>query len=327
MKVCVLGADGYYGLPLVQRLSKKHQILSLDNFWRRELTEYPSLIDLHSPENIKYCDVKDYDNLFFYLREFQPDYVIHLAEQRSAPYSMKGIDEKHFTITNNITTSLNVMECAKILKFKTIHIGSMGVYGYDKDDIITEGDTVRCPGSIYHLSKVFDNNIFEFYSRVYKCDVVELHQGIIWGIGGRYDYDAVFGTVINRFLVQKIIDMPLTLYGSGNQQRAIINIRNSLDCIEIILNSNLKGFHTFNQYNEIIKLKDIAKIISESYTNIKNPRIENEENTLISSNKKFLNLGLKPIMFNKTHVNKLLININKLKKNIDYKLLNPEIKW
>jgi UDP-sulfoquinovose synthase len=327
MKICILGADGYYGYALKQRLSAKHTLLNLDNFWRRNLTWSPSLTPLHSIDNITECDVRDYDKLFYYLNNFKPDYVIHLAEQRSAPYSMKGIQEKHFTLTNNITTSINVMECAKILKFKTIHIGSMGVYGYDKKELITEGDSIRSPGSIYHLSKVLDNNIFELYNRLYECDIIELHQGIIWGIGGRFDYDAVFGTVINRFLVQSMLDIPLTLYGSGNQERSIINIKNSLDCIELILKANLTGFHTFNQYTQILKLVDIAKIVSKSYLNISNPRIENEKNKLISSNKKLLNLGLNPIYLNKNAITNLLDYLNTHKNNVDHTLINPNITW
>jgi UDP-sulfoquinovose synthase len=327
MKICILGADGYYGYPLFLRLSQNHEVKGLDNFWRRSLTEYPSLIPLHDKEKIEYCDVCDFDKLFLKLKKFQPDYVIHLAEQRSAPYSMKGVSEKQFTIKNNTLSSLNVMECARILQFKTIHIGSMGVYGYDKNEDIKEGDSVRAPGSIYHLSKCLDNSIFEFYSRVYNCHVIELHQGIIWGIGGRFDYDETFGTIINRFLVQKIINHPLTIYGSGNQQRAVINIENSLDCVELVITENLQGFNTFNQYTDIVKLKDIADMISSIQNNLLNPRIENENNVLISTNGKLKKLGLQPIALNKENLNIISNKIVNYKNNIDLNLIYPKTLW
>lgn len=323
-KIAILGADGYYGYPLVERLVKNYTVLGLDNFWRRNLKDSPSLIPINRDYPIENCDVSNHCELFNYLNNFQPDIVIHLAEQRSAPYSMKDVESKNFTINNNTSSTINVMECAKELGFRTIHIGTMGVYGYNNDGTITEGDKTRSPGSIYHLSKCFDNSIFEFYNRIYGCAVTELHQGIIWGIGGRFDYDETFGTVLNRFILQSMLDIKLTLYGSGLQKRPFINIKNSLDCVQLVIKNGPNGFDTYNQYTEI---KSLNELIDYPTKNYKNPRIENENNSLFSTNEKLLKLGLNPIYICKEEVEKIKEQILPYIGNVKKDLIWPKTNW
>mgnify|MGYP001254567681 CR=1 FL=1 len=323
MKIAILGFDGYYGYPLYNRLKKNHNVIGLDNFWRRTCKDSPSLIPRKKPEGIE-CDVTNYKALFKNLNNFKPDVVIHLAEQRSAPYSMKSIEHKQYTIKNNSISTLNILECAKDLGFRTIHIGTMGVYGYNYDGIITEGDIVRGPGSVYHLSKCIDNSMFEMYSRLYKCNVVELHQGIIWGIGGRFDYDETFGTVLNRFILQRMIGMPFTLYGNGNQLRPFIHIENSLDCVELVINNPRSGFETYNQYTEI---KRLSKLLSGDAENYDNPRIEDEDNNLESTNSKLINLGLKPTYINETEIKKIEDVIKPHLHNVKRNLICPKTIW
>lgn len=323
MKIVILGFDGYYGYPLFKRLEKNHDVFGIDNFWRRELINSPSLIYRDKPDGID-CDVTDYDSLYYHLQTIKPDIVIHLAEQRSAPYSMKNTSTKHHTIVNNTTGTLNVLECAKLLTFKVIHIGSMGVYGYNKCDVIEEGDSVRGPGSVYHLTKCFDNSMFEMYSRLYGVNIVELHQGIIWGIGGRFDYDETFGTVLNRFIVQSLLDIPLTLYGNGNQLRPFIHIDNSLDCVELVINTETNGMETYNQYTEIKRLNELIDNKSKC---IPNPRIENEDNILMSKNEKLLRLGLDPIYIDEKEITKIAQVIKPHLHNVREDLIWPKTVW
>lgn len=323
MKIVILGFDGYYGYPLFKRLQQKHEVFGIDNFWRRSINDSPSLIPRNKPNGIE-CDVTDYVSLFSHLKKIKPDVVIHLAEQRSAPYSMKNIVQKQETIKNNTIGTLNVLECAKELKFKIIHIGSMGVYGYNKDSIIEEGDFVRGPGSVYHLSKCFDNSMFEMYSRLYGINIIELHQGIIWGIGGRFDYDETFGTVLNRFILQSMLDIPLTLYGNGNQLRPFINIENSIDCVELVIGTETIGMETYNQYTEIKKL---SELVNSEVKNYKNPRIEDENNKLSSKNTKLINLGLNPIYITEKEINKIKEKVEPYLHEVRKELIWPKTNW
>tara|TARA_B110000503_G_scaffold88087_1_gene133613 strand:- start:4510 stop:5481 length:972 start_codon:yes stop_codon:yes gene_type:complete len=323
MKILILGADGFYGWPLLNRLAKNHTVLGLDNFWRRHNTD-PSLIPLNN-RSIEFCDITNIETFEKIISSFLPDVVVHLAEQRSAPYSMKDYYTKVQTIQNNTLSTLNVAEMAKKYKFHIIHIGSMGVYGYTNH--IEEGDIARSPGSIYHVSKCMDNNLLEFYSRTYGVSVTELHQGIIWGIGGRFDYDATFGTVINRFIVQKMINEPLTLYGKGLQKRAFIHIENSIDCVELAISNRPIGMETYNQYTEIKTIAEIATIVGGVPKNIKNPRIENEQNQLTSSNQKLLSLGMKPIIISQEEILKIEKQLSSFIKNVDIGLIQPTVQW
>ena len=327
MKIAILGADGYYGFPLYRRLQSNHNVLPLDNFWRRKDIKSPSLLPLHLESEIEFCDVSDFNLLWVHLSQFKPDVVIHLAEQRSAPFSMQNITAKQFTLQNNTSTTLNVMEAARQLDFHTIHIGSMGVYGYDKAGQVAEGDVIRRPGSIYHLSKCIDNSIFELYSRLYGVRVTELHQGVMWGVGGRFDYDHIFGTVVNRFLVQKLCGQDLSLYGKGHQQRAFINIENSLDCVELVLEHNGTGMRSYNQYTEILSLTDIADMISLQQTHIKNPRIENEDNVLQSTNQRLIDMGLDPIFITPKSLDEIEASIQPYINNVDNNIMEPTIQW
>ena len=323
MKIAILGFDGYFGYPLYKRLQLTHEVIGIDNFWRRTCKDSPSLIPRKLPKGIS-CDVTNYAALFDVLSNFNPDIVIHLAEQRSAPYSMKNIKNKQHTIINNSIGTLNILECSKILGFKIIHIGTMGVYGYEEKNLITEGDITRRPGSIYHLSKCIDNSMFEMYSRLYNCNIVELHQGIIWGVGGRFDYDEIFGTVLNRFILRRMLNMPLTLYGKGNQVRPFIHIENSLDCVELVIQNKDIGFTTYNQYTEI---KNISKLISGKVQYYDNPRIENENNNLKSTNKKLLKLGLKSIYINEIEINKIEDEIRPFLSRVKKDLICPKTTW
>lgn len=327
MKITILGADGYYGFPLLQTLKKDHDVIGLDNFSRRKIKSSPSLTPLIDRNDIQYCDITSMSEYYQHLKYFLPDVVIHLAEQRSAPFSMLSYDNKKYTLQNNIHTTLNVLEGAREFNYKVIHIGSMGAYGYETEKFIAEDEKSKNPTSIYHLSKEIDTSLFSFYNRVYDVDIVDLHQGTIWGLGGRFDYDAIYGTVINRFILQESLNIPLTIFGKGDQQRSFINIKNSIDCIKLVLKENLNGFHEFNQFGEILSINEIANIFGSSTQNLKNPRNEKEDNILQSTNEKLVNLGLNIIKLTSVEIDIIKNEISQYLNLVDKELILPNYNW
>jgi len=368
-KVIVLGGDGFVGWPTSLYLSSKgHEVIIVDNLSRRNIDnelECESLTPI-SPmgERIKawkektgrtmrfvLLDVaKDYDRFVQLLVTERPDTVIHFAEQRAAPYSMKSSAHKRYTVNNNVNATNNIL-CGIIdsgLDIHLVHLGTMGVYGYNTVGIkIPEGylnievpvqqegangdvkrdpqtavsDSERIgmeiyypprPGSVYHMTKVLDAQMFEYFNRNDKIRITDLHQGIVWGTNtdetliderlvNRFDYDGDYGTVLNRLLMQAAIGYPLTVYGTGGQTRAFIHIRDSVRCIEIaVANPPSKDSRVliFNQMTETHCVRDLANIVSQQtkvpISLLHNPRNEASENGLEVENAKFLALGLKP---------------------------------
>lgn len=266
-------------------------------------------------------------------REIRPDAVVHFAEQRSAPYSMLSPSHRAYTISNNVGATQNVLEALRSLDPSPhlVHLGSVGVYGYSSRAWkVPEGylkvtvphssepnasiDVLHPfePVSIYHLTKCIDAQMFEFYSRYDRLRVTDLHQGIVWGtqtkntevcidLLNRFDYDAVFGTVVNRFLLQAAIEHPLTVYGSGQQTRAFIHLDDAATCINLALENPPTPEERVcvrNQVAECLSVLDVAEIVA-NITGVKvalvpNPRSEADSNTLSVTNQGFHDLGLRP---------------------------------
>ncbi len=352
MKILVLGGDGFCGWPTSLHLSSAgHDVVIVDNLSRRQidvLLEVESLTPIApmstrlatwkkvSGKTIKFelVDIaQQYQLLLATIKKHKPDVIIHFAEQRSAPYSMKSSYTKRYTVDNNVNATNNVL-CALVesgVDAHLVHLGTMGVYGYGwtgsapipegylEVGINTpEGEISReilhpaNPGSIYHMTKTLDQLMFAFYAKNDSIRVTDLHQGIVWGtqtpqtildekLINRFDYDGDYGTVLNRFLMQAAIGYPLTVHGTGGQTRAFIHIRDSVRCIELaIKNPPKKGEKPtiFNQVTEVFRVRDLAKLVSEltgvKINNLPNPRNEAVENELKVDNHKFLALGLKP---------------------------------
>ncbi|MHB1865026.1 MAG: NAD-dependent epimerase/dehydratase family protein [Candidatus Saccharimonadales bacterium] len=352
MKIFVLGGDGFCGWPTSLHLSAKgHEVVIVDNLSHRQidvLLEVQSLTPIAtisqrlatwkkvSGKTIGFINLdiaNEYDRLLNVLKRDKPDVIIHFAEQRAAPYSMKNSKTKRYTVDNNVSATHNLL-CALVeadLDAHVIHLGTMGVYGYGwsgsapiPEGYISvkvetpEGEISReilhpaNPGSIYHMTKTLDQLMFAFYAKNDEVRVTDLHQGIVWGtqtpetikdegLINRFDYDGDYGTVLNRFLMQAAIGYPLTVHGSGGQTRAFIHIRDTVRCIEIAISNPPKRGekpHIFNQMTEVHKINDLAKLISK-LTKAKinyqtNPRKEADSNDLVVENKQFLALGLKP---------------------------------
>ena len=353
MKIIVLGGDGFCGWPSSLHLSNlNHEILILDNLSRRKIDIELGVTSLTPIKSIyerldawkeitgkkilfENCDIsKQYNKLLSIIKEYSPDAIIHFAEQRAAPYSMKGSSGKRYTVSNNLNATNNLL--AAVVESKRdihiVHLGTMGVYGYstagmkipegylsvkvtndEGRDIIQDILYPPNPGSIYHLTKTQDALMFAFYNSNDGIRITDLHQGVVWGtqtdetslderLINRFDYDGDYGTVLNRFLMQSAINHPLTVHGTGGQTRAFIHIKDTVKCIEIALSNppkNNEKVKIFNQMTETHSIKDLAKKIDQisgvGIDFIKNPRKEDDENELYVENKCFLDLGLDPI--------------------------------
>jgi len=276
---------------------------------------------------------KEYDRLESLIKDKRPDSIVHFAEQRAAPYSQKGTKQKRYTVDNNVCGTHNLLTavveadcCAHI-----VHLGTMGVYGYGTsggeipegyiDVVLPGGRDSRIlhpayPGSVYHTTKCLDALLFQFYAKNDGVRVTDLHQGIVWGtntdltsmdprLTNRFDYDGDYGTVLNRFLMQAALNVPMTVYGTGGQTRAFIHISDTCKCIEIAINNPpAEGAQPeiFNQVAETRRVRDIAELISKN-TGVEarflaNPRQEAAENELDVSNRKFRALGFEPTKLN-----------------------------
>lgn len=357
LKVIVLGGDGFCGWPTSLHLSSiGHDVMIVDNLSRRYIDiilEVDSLTPITnvgerisawhevSGRNIDFVNLdlaEEYDRLVSLLKEFRPDAIVHFAEQRAAPYSMKSAQTKRYTVDNNVRGTSNLL-CALVesgIDAHIAHLGTMGVYGYGwsgsapiPEGYLTvkvstpEGDLDReilhpaNPGSIYHMTKTLDQLMFAFYAKNDGIRVTDLHQGIVWGtqtpetalderLINRFDYDGDYGTVLNRFLMQAAVGHPLTVHGTGGQTRAFIHIRDTVRCIEIALaNPPERGDKPtiFNQVTETFRVRDLAKLVADvtetEISFLKNPRVEADENELIVDNQQFLDLGLEPTTLSK----------------------------
>jgi len=352
MKVLVLGGDGFCGWPTALHLSAEgHEVTIVDNLSRRfidvelEVESLTPIRPIHerlaawkevSGKEIDFVNLdlaQEYDALLALLITKRPDAVVHFAEQRAAPYSMRSSKAKRYTVDNNVSGTHNLL--AAIVEtgddIAVVHLGTMGVYGYgwsgsapipegyltvqvNTPDGILDREILHPanPGSVYHMTKTLDQLLFAFYAKNDAVRVTDLHQGIVWGtqtpetslderLINRFDYDGDYGTVLNRFLMQAAIGHPLTVHGTGGQTRAFIHIRDTVRCIEIALtNPPSKGAQVsvFNQVTETHRVRDLAEMISEitgaEVALLPNPRKEAVENELNVTRDRFLGLGLNP---------------------------------
>jgi len=309
------------------------------------------------------CHVGDLtDPVFAYrmIAEFKPDAVVHFAEQRAAPYSM--IDRNHaiYTQSNNVLGTLNLLYAIAEIdpRIHLVKLGSIGVYGTPNIDI-EEGwldiehngrrDRVmypKRPGSFYHLSKVHDSYNIEFACRIWDLRATDLNQGVVYGqqtpqtmrderLATRFDYDAVFGTVLNRFVIEAVIGHPLTVYGSGGQVRGLIDIRDTVQCIQIACeNPATSGeFRVFNQITESLSVQEIADTVARAYPgevvieNLENPRVEAPEHYYKVAHTKLVDLGLEPHLLSETLIESLFEITKRYAHRVRADALRPTVEW
>jgi UDP-sulfoquinovose synthase len=381
MKICVLGGDGYCGWATALYLSKQgHAVAVVDNFVRRQwdfelgaqsLTPILPLSDrlrvwqeLTGKSIEQFVgDVQDYDFLSGVIESFQPDAVVHFAEQRSAPYSM--IDRKHavFTQVNNVVGTLNLLFALQELRpdCHLVKLGTMGEYGTPNIDI--EEGYIRIehngrsdvlpypkqPGSFYHLSKVHDSHNMMFACKIWGLRATDLNQGVVYGtvtdevvldeaLINRFDYDDVFGTVLNRFCIQAAAGHPLTVYGKGGQTRGFLDIRDTVRCIEIAcLNpANPGECRVFNQFTEQFSVLELAEMVQAaawklgmrvSVEHLPAPRVESEEHYYNAKHSKLIDLGLQPHFLSDSLLDSLMNIAIRYQDRIDTSLFMPQVQW
>ena len=294
------------------------------------------------------------------IREFAPEAIVHFAEQRSAPYSM--IDRKHavYTQVNNVVGTLNLLYAIAEID-PTIHLvklGTMGEYGTPNIDIeegfieIThKGRTdllpyPKQPGSFYHLSKVHDSHNIHFACRIWGLRSTDLNQGIVYGqetpettlhrdLLTRFDYDGVFGTVLNRFAVQAAVGYPLTVYGKGGQTRGMLDIRDTLACVELAcMNPPEPGeYRVFNQFTESFSVLELAewtaKLAGDGVTidNVPDPRVEKEEHYYNAVATQLPALGLKPHFLEDATIEVLIETAKRHKDRVEFDAIRPMVNW
>src|SRR6516164_3629321 len=381
MKIAVLGGDGYCGWATALYLSQQgHAVAIMDNYVRRvwdhelgaqTLTPIRPLTDrLRVWQNLTgktiemfVGDVTDYDFLSSAFKSFEPEAVVHFAEQRAAPYSM--IDRKHavFTQVNNVVGTLNLLYAIRefLPDCHLVKLGTMGEYGTPNIDI-EEGyieiehngrkDVLPYPkqaGSFYHLSKVHDSHNIAFACKIWGIRATDLNQGVVYGtvsdevtmdeaLINRFDYDEVFGTVLNRFCAQAALGYPLTVYGKGGQTRGFLDIRDTVRCIELAcVNPARAGeFRVFNQFTEQFNVLELAQMVQESgkdlglkvqIDHLPDPRVEAESHYYNAKHSTLINLGLKPHLLSNSLLD-LLINIAiRYRDRIDPMQFLPTVNW
>lgn len=405
MKVLITGSDGYIGYPLtIHLLEKGYEVFGVDNFSRRRrvsdigsdsLTPItPALSRKHYLKS-KFDNFDDQADIFLgadnpnfikrIMNHVQPDAIIHLAEQPSAPWSMANTYRASETQFENVIGTLHLLwamkeECPDA---HLIKLGTMGEYGTPNCDIpegmipsqpcihvdvysemITPEKVCpmsslpfpRSPNSFYHLSKVHDTHNIIFACKTWNLRSTDIMQGIVFGLNKyidseslwrqplndeeitRFDYDEYFGTVINRFCVQAIIEHPLTVYGKGYQQRGFLPLKDSIQCLTIALENPPKfgEYRTLNQFENIYSINKLAQMVVEGarsinlnsgITSIENPRTEPEDHYYNPINRKLFDLGYKPTTDIQGEITNLIKSILPFKDRVKKEVILPKTKW
>jgi UDP-sulfoquinovose synthase len=381
MRIAVLGGDGYCGWATALYLSARgNDVAIVDNFIRRmwdhelgaqTLTPIRPLAErlnvwqqLTGKTIDSYVgDVCDYDFLAEFIRTWEPEAIIHFAEQRSAPYSM--IDRKHAVSTqlNNVEGTLNLVYAIHELApdCHLVKLGTMGEYGTPNIDI-EEGyikiehngrsDVLpfpKQPGSFYHLSKVHDSHNIAFACKIWGIRATDLNQGVVYGtetaetamdeaLVNRFDYDEVFGTVLNRFCAQAALGYPLTVYGKGGQTRGFLDIQDTVRCLEIACQNPAKPgeFRVFNQFTEQFSVLELAHLVQNAgkeiglkveIDHLPDPRVEAEEHYYNAKHSRLVDLGLKPHNLSDTLLDSMIHIAMKYRDRIETSLFQPKVNW
>ncbi|HEY8322642.1 MAG TPA: NAD-dependent epimerase/dehydratase family protein [Candidatus Baltobacteraceae bacterium] len=308
-------------------------------------------------------DATDYDALRLALAETRPDAVVHFGQQRSAPFSM--IDRKRAveTLTNNTVGNLNLLWAMHEVcpDAHLVKLGTMGEYGTPNIEIEEGFITIehkgrsdrlpfpKTPGSFYHLTKVADSDQIYFACRVWGLRATDLNQGVVYGVDtpetalapalvNRFDYDGIFGTALNRFCVQAALERPLSVYGKGGQTRTFLDIRDTVRCIELALDTPAAAgeFRVFNQFTEIFGVLELAERVhavasrmglDAPVRHVQNPRVEKEAHYYSTTNERLLSLGLRPHLLDDDILERLIVTAAVNRRRIDPAQIDADVKW
>lgn len=313
--------------------------------------------------DVRIGDLSDYEFLSAVVTDVQPEAFVHFAEQRSAPYSM--IDREHaiYTQRTNVEGTLNVLWAIRDYapECHLVKLGTMGEYGQPNIDI-EEGfieiehrgrkDRLpfpKQPGSFYHLSKVHDSDNIMFACKIWNIAATDLNQGIVYGLHtnetrmdprlvNRFDYDAVYGTALNRFLIQAAVGHPLTVYGDGSQTRAYLNIEDTVRCIELACTNPAQPgeFRVFNQFTESFSVEELAvKVVAAASTlgidahinHVENPRVEKYNHYYNAVNTRLIDLGLEPHLLTESVLAEILEVARTHAGRVRNELILPSVTW
>jgi UDP-sulfoquinovose synthase len=381
MRILILGGDGYLGWPTAMHFAARdHDVHVVDNYLRRTLalqTRSEALVEAPDLERraevfeavsghrvgVTVADCTDYRRLERIVGDFGPDTVVHYAEQPSAPYSMRGLNEARTTLTNNLEVTFNLI-WAVLEQAPHAHIvklGTMGEYGTPNIDI-EEGYIdiehkgrsdrflfPRAAGSLYHTTKVLDTDLLYFYVRLYGLAVTDLMQGPVYGVSTpeadvdervmpNFHYDDLFGTLVNRFVTQAVAGVPLTVYGHGGQTRGYLNINDTLQCVELAAQNPAQAgeLRIFNQLTETFSVNALAEQVQRvgnelglnvSIQPIENPRKEAEAHYYNPTYSGLRELGLEPHYLTDEVMESLLRRIQRHEDRIDPSKIHPRVRW
>jgi len=381
MRVLILGGDGYLGWPTAMHLSANgHDVAVADNYLRRNLMReedveplYP-VLNLHervrawkehSGRDIA-ChigDLNEWDFVAKMFKEFQPDAIVHYAEQPSAPYSMLRRQAATLTINNNLGVTANLIFAVREFcpEAHIVKLGTMGEYGTPNIDIEEGWIDIdhngrkgkflfpRQAGSLYHTTKIMDTDLLWYYVRMWGLRVTDLMQGPVYGVfsteSGNNDalltlfsYDELFGTVLNRFIVQAVAGYPLTVYGKGGQTRGYLNIKDTLNCIRLSIENPAKQgeLRIFNQFTETFSVNDLAGKVQSAgkalgldirIKNIENPRKEMEEHYYNPKHTGLIDLGLRPTLLTDETLVQMMDHVTKHKTAIAHHKIFRGTRW
>lgn len=355
----VIGVDNFYRRSWVAEMDS-HTIIPISNMATRQ----KALQEVHGIDfDFNVGDINNYIFLKRIIENNKPDCIVNLAHQPSAPYSMQSPQHAVFTQVNNITNNLNTLWAIKETnpKIHLVSLGTMGVYGTPGTDI-PEGFTEmeyrgrtdnfpfpHQPWSFYHLSKSFEFGNMNFTSKIWDIPITDINQGVVYGtstpqmtdprLRTRFDIDSCFGTAINRFCAQAVVNFPLTPYGSGDMIRGFIALRDSLKCLEIVINNPPDNtYEVYNQFDEVYGIYQLAELVKDAglrhnlkveIHNIDNPRLEKEKHYYNPDSIKLRQLGFKPTQ---TLDQELDIMLKDLKQHEDrirekHRSIDPKIQW
>lgn len=381
MRVLVLGGDGYLGWPTAMSLAAHgHDVHVVDNYLRRQIARQtrsealiptpnlPKRAEMFQEKTglevgVSIFDVTDFRRLGRLFESFQPEAVVHYAEQPAAPYGMIDYDEAKLTLNNNLNATLTTIWAVMTYApdCQIVKIGTMGEYGTPDIDI-EEGwieiehkgrsDTFLFPrqaGSFYHTTKVLDTDMLWFYVRTFGIRVTDLMQGPVYGLSTpqtelddallpNFHYDDIFGTVMNRFLVQAVAGVPLTVYGKGDQSRGFLDLRDTLQCVELsIENPADRGeLRVMNQFVETFSMNELAGQVQRvgndlgldvEVDHVENPRKESEDHYYNPAHSRLLELGLEPHHLTDDVVREMLEKVIEYKDYMEPERIAPRVSW
>lgn len=356
-KTCVV--DNYLRRRLCREIDKEPLIDVPNLHTRAEIWKATSGYNV----DVRIGDLCEYPFLLAVLKDIQPDVIVHYAEMPSAPYSMMNRDTASLTLNNNLNATLNVAFAMREVcpKCHLVKLGTMGEYGTPNIDI-EEGYLdiehngrsqtflyPKMPGSIYHLTKVQDSDFMYLAARTWGLAITDLNQGPVYGIetaemeaderlAPLFNYDDIFGTVLNRFIVQAVYGEPLTVYGKGGQKRGFLNIKDTLQCVELAMNNPASEgeFRVLNQFTEVFSVNALAALVRRAgkdlglkvrVQNVENPRVEQEEHYYNPKNTGFNALGLVPHLLTNETLGAMMAYVARHKDAIRSDFLLPKVKW